>query len=478
MLLGNQEPCVKALIPFDKSQGEQAAILTQAYGLKPLEWQKKVLDVWLAMDDNKKFVSTRDGLLLPRQNGKNAVVEMFELYAAVVMKRHILHTAHEVRTSDKHFKRLLSFFDNAREFPDLAAEVENIRRANGQQAILLKNGAIIETGARTKGASRGFSTEIVVCDEAQYMTDEQYDAIQFTIAAASEGHSKVIFTGTPPTTSGDGEVFGRIRASALAHKERHTWLEWSCGSGRLCDIDISDRQLWADCNPSIGYILAESTIEDEFNSSSIDGFARERLSWWSLITEDCLIAPDDWSVCGTSDKQSKDDKKLAYGIKFSADGATVAVAGAISDGEKTHIELIHHESLARGLSWLIDWVAERKDEVSAIAVDGKANATEFAFRLKKAGISNKAIILLRGDDVIAATSMFVNAVREQEMTHYLSDGQKALDDSVLNATRRKIGISGGFGFGGANSEIVSSAALALWAVKTTKRKAGRKTMLL
>ena len=478
MLQGKQEPTLKAICEYDTTEGNKVAQVSEAYGLVPLPWQQTVLDVWFARDKKNRFVSTRDGLHLPRQNGKNGCLEMFEVYASVIHGMKILHTAHEVKTCNKHFKRLLEFFDNPRNYPDLYAEVEKVRKTNGEQGIFLRNGGSIEMSARTKGAARGFSVDIVVCDEAQYLTDEQYDAIQPTISAAQEGQSKIIFTGTPPTASCDGDVFARIRKESLDGTPRYTWLEWGCGSGRLCDIDISDRQLWAKCNPSLGYLLSETAVEDEYSSSSIDGFARERLSWWALLSEDALIAPDDWSACATEEKQSKEDKKLAFGIKFAADGATVALSGAMSDGTTTHVELIRHESLAHGISWLVDWVAERKDTVSAIAIDGKANATEFAFRLKQAGVSIKATMMPRGDDVIAATSMFINAVREKELTHFKSDGQKALDDSVLSSTRRKIGIGGGFGFGGENSEIVDSAALALWAVKTTKRKAGRKTVLL
>ena len=55
---------------------------------------------------------------------------------------------------------------------------------------------------------------------------------------------------------------------------------------------------------------------------------------------------------------------------------------------------------------------------------------------------------------------------------------EALDDSALTSTRRDIGSYGGFGFGGANPEPIESAALAIYALKTTKRDPTRRMRLL
>ena len=88
---------------------------------------------------------------MPRQNGKNGVLEMVELYKSAVQGRKILHTAHEVKTCRKAFIRLKSFFESI-DYPELKDEVSAIRSTNGQEAIILKNGGSIEFIAYSKAS--------------------------------------------------------------------------------------------------------------------------------------------------------------------------------------------------------------------------------------------------------------------------------------------------------------------------------------
>ena len=72
-----------------------------------------------------------------------------------------LHTAHEVKTTRKAFKRLKHFFgeivnDPNAKFPELNALVTEIRSTNGQEAIYLSTGGSVEFIARSKGSGRGF----------------------------------------------------------------------------------------------------------------------------------------------------------------------------------------------------------------------------------------------------------------------------------------------------------------------------------
>jgi len=68
-----------------------------------------VLDDWLA-EKSGRWASLTCGLSLPRQNGKNALIEVRELFGMVGRGEKFLHTAHEVKTARKAFKRLQHFF--------------------------------------------------------------------------------------------------------------------------------------------------------------------------------------------------------------------------------------------------------------------------------------------------------------------------------------------------------------------------------
>jgi hypothetical protein len=72
-----------------------------------------------------------------------------------------------------------------------------------------------------------------------------------------------------------GEVFGRLRAAALAADgsiERLCYLEWSADPG--CDLD--DREQWAKANPALGRRITLEAIEAERQEFSDEGFSRER----------------------------------------------------------------------------------------------------------------------------------------------------------------------------------------------------------
>ena len=93
--------------------------------------------------------------------------------------------------------------------------VKNVRRTNGEQAIYLTNGGLVEYSARSRGASRGNTYSCVIYDEAQELTDEQVEALMSTIAASPTGYRQLVYLGTPPGPTCPGEVFARIRNGAL-----------------------------------------------------------------------------------------------------------------------------------------------------------------------------------------------------------------------------------------------------------------------
>src|SRR5690606_22060142 len=197
--------------------------------------QHLVITDWLGVK-NGRWAASRVGLAVPRQNGKNAILEIVELYKMVELGRRILHTAHEVKTARKAFTRLLSFFENERKYPELASLVLTVRRTNGQEAILLKNGASIEFVARSKGSGRGFTVDDLVCDEAQELSEDVLAALLPTISAAPSGDPQVTMTGTPPAPSMDGEAWTRLRKSGHEGTPRVAWAEWSLPG----DVDLDD----------------------------------------------------------------------------------------------------------------------------------------------------------------------------------------------------------------------------------------------
>lgn len=480
--IGAQEPRLRIEPERAYTDGTDAGTLASAYGLTPDPWQQMILDCWLGRDEHDKFTATRAGVSVPRQTGKNAVVEMRELYGMAVNGETILHTAHEVKTARKAFLRLCSFFEDERNYPELAALVDSIRKTNGQEAIVLKNGGSVEFSARSKGAARGFTCDCVVFDEAQELTNEQMEALLSTMSAAPSGNRQMLFIGTPPYPRCPGDVFRHIRKQALSDPDdRLAWHEWSVEADSLSEIDLEDRELWYQTNPALGIRQDETFTEQEFLTLSPDGFARERLGWWNTASMNRLVTDTEWEACGTEDVP---EGKQAYGVKFSVDGLLVSVCIAVKPegSDKVHVELVMQKDTANGVGFLADYLRERRDKIALVAIDGRAFSTVLANELLKKdngrGMSIKAVNVVSTKNVISANTMMLESIRAQTVTHYTGGGQEVLDKSILNSERRSIGKDGGWGWDGDDPTPAEAACLALWAVRTTKRTPGKKARLL
>ena len=473
--IGNQEPRI-ALEPARRySDGDDAAELVSAYGLSPDTWQKKVLDAWLGRDQFDKFTATSCGLSVPRQCGKNAIIEMCELYHLVAIGSKVLHTAHEVRTARKAFLRLAEFFSNPN-YPELQEMVVQIRKTNGQEAIELTNGGTIEFSARSKGAARGFTVDLVVFDEAAFLTDEQMEAITSTMAAAPLGNRQMIFTGTPPSPSMPCEVFGRVREDALKELDpRLSWHEWGVANPPTGSSFSDVVEAVYEANPAMGIRLDEEFAETEFRRLSSDGFARERLGWWMGADGASVITEQLWAATNLPIDEVPTAGKVAYGVKFSPDGASVALAAARKEGDKpVHVELVEYVSMREGTSWLARWLVERADKASCVAIDGNAYADPLVAQMRESGFPRKAIAIPRSQDVVAASAMLLNALHEGTVTHI---EQEELTRAALNSSKRKIGNNGGWGWdgiGGTDPTPLEAVSLAHWAVLTSKRDPSRK----
>ena len=477
VLIGSQEPRIKLEPCRAYTDGDDAADLASAYGLKPDPWQKIILDSWLGRDPLDRYTASRCGLLVPRQNGKNAILEIRELYGSAILGEKILHTAHEVKTARKAFLRLASFFENDREYPELAALVVSIRRTNGQEAIILTNGGSIEFSARSKGAARGFTVDVVICDEAQFLNDEQLESLMPTMAAAPLGNPQIIMVGTPPNHNLEGEVFWRMRKDG--HKgedEELSWHEWSIEDPNK--VDMADPRVWASCNPALGIRLDISVIENEYKQMSPDGFARERLSMWYEVSKELMALDyDEWLECAT-DNPPGDEliDKVAYGVKFSPDGAYGSLAVAERSNGIIHVEVLEHRSMRDGVGWLVAFLAPRMKRASTVVIDGLHWSGSLVQELRENGVKNKAAITLPStNDVVTASSGLVDAISRKTVTHY---DQPALNASAENAEKRTIGNKGGWGFGGEDSILIESTALAMFGVKTSKRNPRRKQAML
>lgn len=472
-MTGSQTPRLQIEPPRVYTDGVPAAMLMEAYGLPMDDWQRLVVDCWLGKDADGKSTVTSAGLSAPRQNGKNVCIEAREFYGMVIRGERILHTAHQVVTGKKSFKRLEAMFTDKRH-PEIQKLVRYIRRTNGEEGIELENGGSIEFSARSRQRARGFAgVSLIVYDEAQELTDDQVEAIMATASASATGTQQIIYAGTPPYPGCPGTVFRKRRTiCTTAPGEHDAWHEWSIDAESVQDICANDRTLWFMTNPALGRRLTEDFTSEEQRTMSADGFARERLGWWSPVlaqVDEHMIPESAWDACASA--EPKPEGKTAYGVKFAADGSMVALCGAVipKDGP-ARVALIEYRPTGHGTQWLADWLGERAKRASVVVIDGRNGADVLVEKIAGAWKAKDSIKCPTAREVVAAASTLTTAVNEQTVTWY--DKQPALRESAVGAVKRPL--AGGFAFGGENSAPVEAAALALWGAKTSKRDPKRK----
>src|SRR4051812_16865529 len=141
-----------------------------------------VLRESMGMVPGGKWSAPQVGLLVPRQNGKGAVLEALELFHMFALGTPlIVHSAHRFDTSQEHFLRLRTLIDGSN---DLSKHVKAMPTSTGHEAIVLRNGNRLKFKARTVGgAGRGFSADLLVLDEAMILPEQAVDAMLPTLAA-------------------------------------------------------------------------------------------------------------------------------------------------------------------------------------------------------------------------------------------------------------------------------------------------------
>lgn len=492
---GVQEPRFCHYPKAVSSDADDCAELASAYGLTPDEWQRNVLEAWMGRKKNGRWAAGRWGIAVPRQNGKNGIIEMVELFFMAVLGLKILHTAHEVKTARKAFIRIAGFFENERKYPELAELVKEIRRTNGQEAIVLHepdcprvgvkgnakccSGGSVEFIARSKGSGRGFTVDVLVLDEAQEYSEDAQAALLPTISSAPSGDPLQIMLGTPPSPGMDGDVFTRTRNAGVLGKDRRlAWVEWSASE----DVNPGDRKVWAQMNPSLGIRLNESTVVDEYASMSREMFMRERLGFWDSMGGSKAVDSAAWDALRGTGEQLEVSGRRVIAVRFTADGSQVAVAGAVRPADADApilVEAIEQRATSEGTQWIVEFLERRAKDLAQIVIDGKSGAGFLVNALRNAGVRNKHLILTPGmDGVVAASSMMEAAIRDGGLVH---SGQSALDKQVYTAQRRKIGSAGGFGWQAAEGLSVASfeaVTLAFWGARVTRRNPSRKAVFV
>lgn len=381
----------------------------------------------------------RRGLIVePRQNGKtDGILLPIALYVAMSRPDQLVTwSAHRYKTAREAFLAILKVY---RRSPLLRRRVLKVTYSNGEEAFEFKNGSRIVFVARSQASGRGLSGDLVILDEALFVTVEMLAALMPIMSARPNGLMLYASSACLAESTVLHDVVDELRAG---DDQTLAGVEWCAPPGGCADPDCSHALGVEGCmlddpanyfvsNPAMrsGRITVEAiAAERRALRSDPLAFARERLGWHAdPVVVDNGIAPADWAAMCDPQAAPVGDLRLAVDASPDHKSAAIVVYG---DGV---VEVLEHR---RGATWLAKRTAEivAKHGITApVAIDPDGPAGSLMTEFEREGVQLEPV---SGKDAVRATAAFIAAIRERSFTHC---GESALDDAVRGARRRKVG---------------------------------------
>jgi hypothetical protein len=437
-VVGSQEPRVSLIPPCVGSAGDEAVELAEMAGLHLDPWEAFVLRNSLGEGMDGKWAAFLVGLVVPRQNGKGAILEARELAGLFLLgERLIIHSAHEFATSAEHFRRLLYLIEDNSEF---SRRVKKVSRSHGEEGVELHGGQRIRFKTRTKGAGRGFSADLLVLDEAMHLAESSVGAMLPTLSARPNPQVWMTGSAVDKEIHDHGVALARVRERGVSGGDDSlAYFEWSA------DADLTDAPLvadspdaWASANPGLGIRITLDHIAREQRSMDPRTFAVERLGIGDWPNTDGaveqVIDPYVWAQLEDQASEIVGVPMFAVDVAPDRSTSTISAAGWRPDGN-LHVETVDRN---RGTGWL---VSRLKQVLSRHA--GQANPRVVLDPSSPAGSLITAIeeAEIRVEQVTAreyaqACGAFFDAVDNRELRHLNTPELLA---AVRGAVKRPLG---------------------------------------
>jgi hypothetical protein len=401
---GSQRP-TRSLLPVGvaTSVGPDIVELAAIAGLYLDDWQRWFLENSL-LETGRRWTAFEVALLVPRQNGKGALLEARQLGGLFYLREPLqVHTAHEFKTAYEHFLRITNLIEGC---PDMDRQVMRIRRGAGEQAIELKTGERLRFLARSTGSGRGMTGDVVYLDEAFALTTPMMGALLPTLSAVP--NPQIWYTSSAPRSTSD--VLHGLRNRDPKRSPRLFFAEWGYGQ----DVDIEDEDAWYGANPALGIRIDEEFVRSELDAlrAMPEEFRRERLGVPEMPVQESIVVPESqWE--SLTDTDSKVAERHCFALDVAADRSWSAfgVAGLRADG-RAHIEVVDTRP---GTGWVLDVAQSIAREWSApIRIQTNSPAASFIDDLRSRGVE---VVEMTPTDHAEAVGRFLDAIENDGLRH-------------------------------------------------------------
>lgn len=472
---GVQTPTFRWAADWRTTAGIDAAQFSSANGLVLDPWQVNFLHDSLAEDDNREWLNNEAGIILGRQNGKGSIIEARQLAGAFIFEEKLLlHSAHQQKTSNDAFNRMLAIVQSS---PDLDRRLVAVARSKGEEGLTFRLSKTNKDGnqrvwqsrirymTRTGSAGRGLTkADVVFLDESMILDEGPVAALLPTMATMGV-RWQVFYTASAgdrrlPTGS---RVLARVRRRGLAREAGlvlHMWeahLKHTPTCPDDCVLDRRDSiETYAKTNPTLNKVRRDGTrgVTTKFLDKM-----RKAMATWDFDREFLGVgdypADEGWAVFSSAlwaDGMATPPelaqiqldgapRPFAVGIESTWDreSSAVCIAALRSDG-RWHWELL---KVGAGTAWVIDYcVALNEKRPTSFGIDPKGpcgflvpdleNATKANGRPAKLPVFKPTL-----PQYITACATVLTTV--QETGRFIHLGQDDLTDSFRVVEKRDLG---------------------------------------
>jgi hypothetical protein len=282
---GRIEPRLVTPVPAGESFGPALTLWAKrVLNLDLMEWQKRVINDALTVDENGDFVFREACISTARQNGKSLVMRavagfMATEYAAMQKEpQNIVIVANQKRRS------MALFRDVVRDLEDKF--LCKVRWQNGDERINFPDGSSISVVAASAHA-HGMTASIILVDELWDISPEVvFTALRPSQIAIKKNPMMMMFS-----TAGDqgSTVLLQLREQGMAAIDSGRtgslyFAEWSLPPG----VSLEDRRYWGWANPALGTTITMKALELAFDSPNRQAFIRGHLNLWVDSTNSFL----------------------------------------------------------------------------------------------------------------------------------------------------------------------------------------------
>ncbi|GEL17679.1 hypothetical protein [Pseudonocardia asaccharolytica] len=324
--------CGCALTPATSLGFEAIEFAAEVLGVQLLPWQRWWLIHALELRPEGGYRFRTLLTLIARQNGKTTLLKIVALWAMYMGRAElVLGAAQSLDIARESWAGAVAL---ARGNDELAAEVENVRRANGEICLTLTNGARYRITAATDEAGRGLSVDLLVLDELRAQRDTgAWAALSKTTSARPNG----LIVGISNAGSDQSVVLNTLRSAALAETEPTLGLfEWSAPDG--CELDDVDG--WAAANPALGRTLSAASVRTSLATDPAEVFRTEVLCQHVDALDSALDAAGWKAGADPAGSLAAVRARVAAVVDVAPDGAHVTLGGAaLLDDGRVRVEI-------------------------------------------------------------------------------------------------------------------------------------------